>query len=150
MRKELQVAALQNGTAIDHIPSEQVFKVVELLKLNKLDNPVTIGNNLESKKMGKKGIIKISDKFFEENEINRLALIAPNINLNIIRNYDVVEKKEVILPNKIHEIVKCNNPKCITNNEPMHTYFHVTDKKNVEIQCHYCELKIKKEDIILK
>ena len=64
-RKELQVAALENGTAIDHIPSDQVFKVVSLLKLENLPNPITIGNNLESKKMGKKGIIKISDRLFE-------------------------------------------------------------------------------------
>lgn len=150
MRKELQVAALENGTAIDHIPSEQVFKVVSLLQVHTLKNPITIGNNLESKKMGSKGIIKISDKYFEENEINRLALIAPHINLNIIRNYEVVEKKEVTLPNEIRGIVKCNNPKCITNNEPMETLFHVTDKTKVEIQCHFCELKIQKENIVLK
>lgn len=120
-RKELQVAALCNGTAIDHIPSNQVFKVLSLLNLGDLKNPVTIGNNLESKKMGTKGIIKISDKFFEEEEINRIALIAPNVVLNIIKDYQVVEKKRISLPQTILGIVKCNNPKCITNNEPMLT-----------------------------
>ncbi|NCB27420.1 MAG: aspartate carbamoyltransferase regulatory subunit, partial [Bacteroidia bacterium] len=118
MRKELQVAALENGTAIDHIPSEAVFKVVSLLQLQKLSNRITIGNNLKSSKMGKKGIIKVSDKFFREDEINRIALVAPNVNLNVIRNFEVVEKKKVVLPDEIIEIVKCNNPKCITNNEP--------------------------------
>ncbi len=150
MRKELQVAALKNGTAIDHIPSEQLFKVVTLLGLDNLKNPITIGSNLESKKMGTKGIIKIADKFFKEDEINRIALVAPNVNLNIIENFEVVEKKRVILPDEISEIVMCNNPKCITNNEPMKTRFHVTDKEKVELQCHYCEVKISKEDIILK
>jgi len=149
MRKELQVAALENGTAIDHIPSEAVFKVVSLLQLQKLSNRITIGNNLKSSKMGKKGIIKVSDKFFREDEINRIALVAPNVNLNVIRNFEVVEKKKVVLPDEIIEIVKCNNPKCITNNEPMKTRFHVVDKEMVELQCHYCELKIKKEDIEL-
>jgi aspartate carbamoyltransferase regulatory subunit len=149
MRKELQVAALENGTAIDHIPSEAVFKVVSLLQLQKLSNRITIGNNLKSSKMGKKGIIKVSNKFFREDEINRIALVAPNVNLNIIRNFEVVEKKKVILPDEIIEIVKCNNPKCITNNEPMRTRFHVIDKEMVELQCHYCELKIKKEEIEL-
>lgn len=149
MRKELQVAALENGTAIDHIPSEAVFKVVSLLQLQKLSNRITIGNNLKSSKMGKKGIIKVSDKFFREDEINRIALVAPNVNLNIIRNFEVVEKKKVVLPDEIVEIVKCNNPKCITNNEPMKTRFHVVDKEMVELQCHYCELKIRKEEIEL-
>lgn len=150
MRKELQVAALENGTAIDHIPSDKVFHVVSLLKLDQLKNPITIGSNLESKKMGTKGIIKIADKFFAEDEINRIALVAPNVNLNIIKNYEVSEKKQVTLPDEIIEIVRCNNPKCITNNEPMRTRFHVTDKEKVELQCHYCEVKIGKEDIVLK
>ena len=148
-KKELQVAALENGTAIDHIPSEQLFKVVSLLEIEKLDTPVTIGYNFDSKKMSKKGIIKISDKFFEEDEINRISLIAPNVKLNIIRDYEVVEKKLVALPDEVLGIVKCNNPKCITNNEPMKTYFNVIDKKNVTLKCHYCEMKIKKEDIVL-
>lgn len=150
MRKEMQVAALENGTAIDHIPPEQVFKVVSLLGLDRLTNKVTIGNNLKSNKMGTKGIIKIADRFFEEDEINRIALVAPNVNLNIIKNFEVVDKKEVTLPEEINEIVKCNNPKCISNNEPMKTRFHVIDKEKVELQCHYCEIKIRKEDVILK
>lgn len=149
-RKELQVAALCNGTAIDHIPSDQVFKVLSLLNLASVKNPVTIGNNLESKKMGTKGIIKISDKFFEEKEINRIALIAPNVVLNIIKDYQVVEKKRVSLPKTILGIVKCNNPKCITNNEPMLTKFEVLDNNNVILNCHYCDIKVLKEDVILK
>lgn len=149
MGKELQVAALENGTAIDHIAADAVFKVVSLLQLQKLNNRITIGNNLKSSKMGSKGIIKVSDKFFREDELNRIALVAPNVNLNIIRNFEVVEKKKVVLPDEIVEIMKCNNPKCITNNEPMKTRFHVTDKEKVELQCHYCEVKIKKEEVVL-
>lgn len=146
----LQVAALCNGTAIDHIPSDVVFKVVSLLDLQNVQHPITIGNNLESKKMGKKGIIKITDKFFEDNEINKIAIIAPKAVLNIIRDYEVVEKKKLNLPDTLVDIVKCNNPKCITNNEPMSTRFEVVDHASMEIRCHYCNLKIKKEDIVLK
>jgi len=149
-RKELLVAALCNGTAIDHIPSDQVFKVVSLLNLEKLKNPITIGSNLESKKMGTKGIIKISDKFFEKEEIDRIALVAPNVILNIIEDYQVIEKKKVSIPQVIKGIVKCNNPKCITNNEPMQTHFEVMDEKNVVLKCHYCNIKIEKDEIILK
>jgi aspartate carbamoyltransferase regulatory subunit len=99
--------------------------------------------------MGKKGIIKIADKFFEEDEINRISLIAPYVKLNIIRDYEVVEKKLVYLPDELSGIVKCNNPKCITNNEPMKTRFRLIDKDKVTIQCQYCEMKTKKEDIVL-
>ena len=134
-KKELQVAALENGTAIDHIPPSQLF---------------TIGNNFHSNKMGCKGMIKIADKFFEEDEINRIAMIAPNIILNIIRDYEVVEKKTVTLPDELIGLVKCNNPKCITNNEPMLSRFHVIDKEKGTIKCHYCERKINKEDIIIR
>lgn len=149
MGKALQVAALKSGTAIDHIPPDQLFKVVTILRLQDLENRITIGNNLGSRKMGTKGIIKISDKFFEEDEINRIALVAPKVILNIIKNYEVVEKKRVTLPDVITGIVKCNNPKCITNNEPMKTRFDVVDKDHVTLKCHYCEIKINKEDIIL-
>lgn len=145
----MQVAALENGTAIDHIPPRQLFKVADMLSLKELENTITIGNNFHSKKMGSKGIIKIADKFFEEDVINRIALIAPNVILNIIRDYEVVEKKTVELPDELVGLVKCNNPKCITNNEPMPTRFDVIDKESGTVKCRYCERKINKEDIII-
>ena len=91
-KKELQVAALKNGTVIDHIPSDKLFTVVSLLHLEDVAANITIGNNFESKKLGKKGIIKIADRFFSSDEINRLSVVAPNIVLNIIKDYEVVEK----------------------------------------------------------
>ena len=148
--KIMEVAALENGTAIDHIPTDQLFKVASMLELEHLPNCITIGNNLNSGKMNLKGIIKIADKFFEEDVINRIALVAPNVVLNIIRDYEVVEKKRVSLPDELLGIVKCNNPKCITNNEPMLTRFAVINHDACSIQCHYCDRKIKKEDIVLK
>ena len=148
-KKELQVAALENGTAIDHIPPSQLFKVAKLLGLENMNNTITIGNNFHSNKMGCKGVIKISDKFFCDEEINRIALIAPNVILNIIRDYEVVEKKTVTLPDELVGLVKCNNPKCITNNEPMATIFHVIDKDNCIVKCHYCEKEQKREEITI-
>lgn len=149
-KRELQVAALENGTAIDHIPPSQLFKVAKLLGLENMNNTITIGNNFHSSKMGCKGVIKISNKFFEEDEIDRIALIAPKVILNIIRDYEVVEKKTIALPDELVGLVKCNNPKCITNNEPMPTRFEVIDKERGTIKCRYCERKINKEDIIIK
>lgn len=146
-KQELQVAALENGTVIDHIPSEKLFTVVSLLRLANMDNNITIGFNLASKKLGKKGIIKIADKFFCDEEINRIAVVAPHVKLNIIRDYEVVEKKEVQIPDELKGIVKCANPQCITNNEPMRTLFHVVNKETGAIKCHYCEKEQKREEV---
>ncbi|MBQ9500034.1 MAG: aspartate carbamoyltransferase regulatory subunit [Bacteroidaceae bacterium] len=150
-KKELQVAALENGTVIDHIPADKLFTVVSLLGLEQMENRITIGFNLESLRLGKKGIIKIADKFFSEADINKIAVVAPNVVINIIRDYEVVEKHDVVLPDTLKGIVKCSNPKCVTNNEPMPTYFHVVDKENCIVKCHYCEHEQNRENIkILK
>lgn len=138
-RKELLVAAIKDGTVIDHIPADKTYQVVDLLHLNELDVPITIGNNLPSKKIGRKGIIKISGKQFTTEEISRLSVVAPRIVLNIIKDYEVVEKRTVETPDELHGIVTCNNPKCITNNEPMQTFFTVVDKAKGIIKCHYCD-----------
>ncbi|MCB6902174.1 aspartate carbamoyltransferase regulatory subunit [Hoylesella buccalis] len=143
-KKERLVAAIENGTVIDHIPASKTYQVVNLLELQSLNTPVTIGNNFVSKKIGKKGIIKVSDKFFSDEEISRLSVVAPKIVLNIIKDYEVVEKKTVETPNELRGIVKCNNPMCITNNEPMQTVFHVVDKTHGLLKCHYCD---KEQDI---
>ena len=143
-KNEIMVAAIKNGTVIDHIPTEKTYAVASLLRLDQLSNPVTIGYNYRSKKLGRKGIIKIEDKFFTDEEISRLSVVAPNIVLNVIQDYNVVEKKTVTTPDDLKGIVKCNNPKCITNTEPMQTLFHVVDKEHGTIKCHYCE---KEQDI---
>jgi aspartate carbamoyltransferase regulatory subunit len=138
-KKERLVAAIENGTVIDHIPSEKTFEVANLLQLQKLTTPVTIGYNFQSSLVGHKGIIKVSNKFFTDDEISRLSVVAPNVVLNIIRDYEVVEKKMVETPDELRGIVKCNNPKCITNNEPMETIFNVIDKESGILKCHYCD-----------
>ncbi len=148
-KKERLVAAIENGTVIDHIPAEKTFQVVNLLELQNLSTPVTIGYNFSSSKVGCKGIIKVSDKFFTDDEISRLSVVAPNIILNIIRDYEVVEKKQVITPDELCGIVKCNNPKCITNNEPVATIFNVVDKEAGTLKCHYCDKEQQMENVEL-
>ena len=138
-KTERQVAAIKNGTVIDPIPAEKTYQVANLLELKALTNPVTIGYNYPSKKIGKKGIIKVSDKYFTNEEISRLSVVAPNVVLNIIKDYEVVEKKTVETPDELRGIVRCNNPKCITNNEPMQTVFNVVDKNLGILKCHYCD-----------
>ncbi len=137
-KKELNVSAIKDGTVIDHIPAKDLFKVVKILGLQNISNQITFGTNLDSKKLGKKAIIKVADKFFEGSEINKIALIAPMANLNIINNYEVTEKKPVELPNKLTGLCKCINPKCITNSEPMPTKFDVLAGETVSLKCCYC------------
>jgi aspartate carbamoyltransferase regulatory subunit len=139
-REELMVAAIKNGTVIDHIPSSKLFEVVNLLHLEQIDNSsIMMGYNLQSKKHGTKSIIKVSDKFFTDAELNQLSVVAPNVSLCVIRDYEVVEKKKVSLPQEIKGIVRCANPKCITNNEPMQTHFTLVDTQRGILRCHYCE-----------
>ena len=145
----LQVSALCNGTVIDHIPADKLFAVVNLLNIPMMSNNVTIGYNLESKKLGKKGLIKISDRFFTDDEVNKISVVAPNVILNTIRNYNVVEKREVKMPDEIHNIIKCNNLNCITNNEPMATHFYVANRDTHTLKCRYCEKEVSLNDINL-
>lgn len=138
-KKELIVSAIENGTVIDHIPVDTVLMVLSILGLDKYEDEVLIGNNLNSKKYGKKGIIKARNKFFEQDDINKIALVAPNATLIVIRDYEVVEKKFVEIPEKIEKILKCINPNCITNKETIETKFNVIEENPLKIQCHYCE-----------
>ena len=145
MKKELVVSAIKNGTVIDHIPADKLFQVVRALDLNDCTDQILMGNNLTSFKFGKKGIIKCQDKFFEKSEINKIALITPHATLITIRNYEVVEKIEIEIPDTIEGMVKCFNPKCITNNENVLQKFTVIEKEDIKLQCRYCQKITKKE-----
>lgn len=139
IKKELKVSAIKNGTVIDHIPSPSLFKVITILGLDKTEHQVTFGTNLESRQLGTKAIIKVTDIFFKDDEINKIALVAPDAKLNIIKDYQVVEKKVVNVPDNVLGLAKCMNPQCITNNEEMLPKFEVTQKKPVALKCEYCE-----------
>ncbi len=147
-KQQKLVAALENGSVIDHIPTDKLFIVAQLLQLELCTEPVLIGNNLESQVMGKKGIIKIAGKFFSESEISKLAVLCPNMRLTVIRDYEVAEKREIALPEELTNIVKCANPVCITNNEPMKTVFYRKDLET--LKCRYCGKEQKLKDIKLK
>ena len=139
--KELKVSARENGTVVDHIPADRVYKALDILNIKDCtQHQITIGINLTSKLHGRKGIIKIADKFFENEELNKLALIAPKATVNIIRDFKVVEKKKLEMPAVIEGIAKCMNPKCITNHQPIRTRFTTINQDNeVLLLCHFCE-----------
>ncbi|MCL2727293.1 MAG: aspartate carbamoyltransferase regulatory subunit [Bacteroidales bacterium] len=138
--KKLKVSAIKDGTVIDRIPPQSLFKVIEILGLDQTGHQITFGTNLESKHLGKKAIIKIADSFFEDEDVNRIALIAPDAKFNVIRNYEVVEKRQVEIPDQIRGIARCVNPKCITNHQNVETRFTTKKERGgISLVCHYCE-----------
>ncbi|MCR5014877.1 MAG: aspartate carbamoyltransferase regulatory subunit [Bacteroidales bacterium] len=148
-RKELVVSALENGTVIDHIPADKVFHVVKILGLENVSTPVYFGTNVESKKYGTKGFIKVSDKYFAPEDVNKIALVAPTASIIEIKDFEVVHKQTVQIPDKIEKIVKCFNPNCVTNKEhDIPTKFRVkyVDGK-LRLVCHYCEKYTSEENI---
>lgn len=148
MEKHLKVSAIKDGTVLDHIPPDQLFRVIDILGLNNSMSQITFGTNLDSKRLGKKGIIKISNIFFEADDINRIALIAPHAKINIIHDFEVVEKHVLTIPNNIKGIVKCMNPMCITNHQEVETQFTTIVKSpHIKLLCRYCEKVTDKENL---
>ncbi len=147
-RKELIVSALENGTVIDHIPSKNVFQVIKILNLDTFDNQILFGINLDSRRYGKKGIIKVKNKFFEKEEINKIAIVAHSATLTVIKDFEIIEKKPVEAPEIVERFIKCINPNCVTNHEHISTKFSVIDKDAMKLQCHYCEKTTSKENFI--
>lgn len=144
------VSAIEKGTVIDHIPSDATLKVMHILKLDGVDEIVSVAFNLKSKLMKTKGVIKIGGKYLNSKEINRIALIAPQSTLSKIENYKVIEKTKLEIPDDIIGVAKCINPNCITNNEKMRTSFHVEDRNPVKVRCEYCERTMTRKELIIK
>ena len=138
-KKELEVSAIKNGTVIDHIPANVTFKIVQILDLYNYPGAITIGTNLDSITLGRKGIIKIADRYLSDEEIGRLSVVSPDVTLNIIKDYQIVEKKYVKYPKQIIGVVKCTNPKCVTNHQPIPTKMEVFDMNQKSLRCIYCE-----------
>lgn len=145
-QKILQVAAIENGTVLDHLPSDKVLKILEMLSLD-AGHTVTLGINLESKKRKKKGIIKISGRAITEKEMNKIAILAPDATTNFIENYAVVKKKKCMLRDIEPNIIRCNNPNCITNHEEVVTKFYIIEKQPLKIQCYFCERSFNEKEI---
>ena len=147
-RKELKVQAIENGTVIDHIPARNVYQVMRMLNLDECEEQILFGTNLESKKYGTKGIIKVRNRYFERRDLNKIAIVAPTATVIVIKNYQVIEKKQVETPDDIVEFVKCVNPNCITNVENVTTKFDVIQDGDIKLQCHYCEKFTEKRNMV--
>jgi len=150
--KAYKVYKIENGTVIDHIPAGKGLQVIKVLGLGKKTNNyfIALGMNLQSKKHDYKDLVKIENKELSEEEINKIALLAPIATMNIIRNSRIAKKYTVRIPENINGIIKCSNPNCITNNEQnITTKFCLIQKNPLKIRCHYCERAMVSGDIIL-
>ena len=149
-KTELKIKAIENGTVIDHITANKALHILKILELPDAETTnVTVAMNVSSAEIGRKDIVKIENRELDHRELNQIALIAPKATINIIRNFEPVKKDKIILPDKITSILKCTNPKCITNyqNEPIIPKFNVINKYPPVVRCHYCEKLIDTEDI---
>ena len=137
----LKVQPIRNGTVIDHIPCGKSLIVLEMLGVTGSTSvPVSLVMNVPSKKMGSKDIIKVEDRELTQSELDRLALVAPDAHVAIIRAYSVAEKLTINLGEEIVNVVKCAMSNCITSNlrEPLPHRLKVVSKDPLELRCHYC------------
>lgn len=148
--KERKVPAIKEGTVIDHIPSRDTFKIIRILNPQEFKHPISVTLNLESKKMGKKGVIKIDNRFLTKGEVNKIAILAPKATVSIIKNYKVQKKIKVKIPKELVGIINCTNPVCITNKEKVKSKFEVISEVPFEVKCHYCERVYGKDEVEIK
>ena len=139
-QSELLVRRIKEGTVIDHIDEGKGLQVLNALRIDGKDGSlITIALNVPSGKFKKKDIIKVENKFLKDDDTNKLAVIVPNATINIIKNYKLVEKRRVALPNEVDRIFRCSNPDCITNStEHIESVMDVIDKEGRVLKCRYC------------
>ncbi|MGY5141873.1 MAG: aspartate carbamoyltransferase regulatory subunit [Nitrosopumilus sp.] len=139
-QSELMVRRIKEGTVIDHIDEGKGLQVINALHIDGKDGSlITIALNVPSGKFSKKDIIKVENKFLKDEDTNKIAVIAPKATINMIRDYKLVEKRRVSLPNEIDKIFRCSNPDCITNsNEVIESVMDVIDKEGSILKCRYC------------
>lgn len=138
--KELKIPPIKDGTVIDHITAGNAVKVLHILGIPKSSSAiVSVAMNVKSR-LGKKDIVKVENRELDPYEVDKIALISPKATINIIRDYEVVEKHRVKLPEEIIGIVCCSNPTCVSNSkEPVKSRFIVINKDPPRIKCYYCE-----------
>ncbi len=147
-REFYKVTSLRQGTVIDHLPPGMALKALEVLGIG-TDRVVTIGMYLESKKWGRKDLVKIEGKELNEAEVAKIALLGRHTTISIIRDWRVVDKLPVLLPSEIHGVVRCPNPSCITNHDPVRTRFRMEQEEPLKVRCFYCERVVSKEELEL-
>lgn len=143
----MNIDTIKNGYVIDHITAGNATKIYRLLNLDQLKSQVALITNVKSKKSGTKDLLKIGELI--DIDLDKLAFIDPNITVNIVKNNKIIEKKKLELPEKLINVCKCNNPRCITSTErSLNQIFNLTDKDKIIYRCNYCETMLEKDKFI--
>jgi aspartate carbamoyltransferase regulatory subunit len=151
MSKTLPVSAIKNGTVIDHIRPGQAPRIMHLLKVLESKNKVTMGLNLPSKLISLKDLLKIENRVLTNDEANEVVIFAPEATINIIKDFEVIQKMTTHFPRTIENIFLCANPACITHNEPVKSLFNIEDQgKRIKLTCHYCEKSFDRDQVKVK
>jgi aspartate carbamoyltransferase regulatory subunit len=143
-KEALRVSKIENGTVIDHVSAGQALNVLAILGIDGLgDDVLSIGMNVPSDRLGRKDVVKIEGRELSQSELDVLSLIAPAATINIIRNYDVVDKHRVERPNEVTGVLKCPNHNCITTeDEPVDSRFDVLDDG---VRCEFCDTIVRED-----
>jgi aspartate carbamoyltransferase regulatory subunit len=146
----LRVSKIKNGTVIDHITGGHALDVVKILGITgHRSGVVSIAMNVPSKRLGIKDIVKVEGRELDASEVDKIALLAPHATINIVKDYKVIEKKRVKLPEAVRGVVKCDNPACISNSsEPVQSKFYIEKEEPLRLKCHYCGHVMEKKDIL--
>jgi aspartate carbamoyltransferase regulatory subunit len=140
MSKTLPVSAIKNGTVIDHIRPGQAPRIMHLLNVLQSKNKVTMGLNLPSKLIGLKDLLKIENRVLTNDEANEVVIFSPEATINIIKDFEVLQKIITHVPQTITGVFLCPNRMCITHNEPVKSFFDIEAQgKQIKLLCHYCE-----------
>ena len=148
--RELRVRKIRNGTVIDHITDGMALKVLKILGISgEENNVVSIVMHVPSEKIGRKDIVKIEGKELDPKEVDKISLISPSATINIVRDYKIIKKEKVKLPEVIEGFPRCVNPNCITNSgEPITQRFKVEEQAPLLIRCEYCGKLMNSEEIL--
>jgi len=148
---KIRIVKIHDGTVIDHIRAGKALEVLKILRITGEDgNIVSLAMNISSSKIEKKDIVKVEHRFLKDEEVARIALVAPEATINLIKDNKLIKKIHIELPDTLTDIMKCPNQRCVTNKErePIHSKYQVISHKPIQLKCLYCWTIIEEGHII--
>ena len=149
METTLKISKIKDGTVIDHIPAGKSLKVLSILGISEVgESTVSVAMRVQSGQLGHKDVVKIENRTLQKKELDKLSLLAPNASISIIKNFEIVKKFNLSIPDAISGVVECQNQNCITKTrEPVAPSFHVISRKPIVIKCDFCERTMSEPEI---
>jgi aspartate carbamoyltransferase regulatory subunit len=149
--EKIRIVKIHDGTVIDHIRAGKALEVLKILGITGKDgNIVTLAMNISSSRIEKKDIVKVEHRFLKDEEVARIALVAPEATINLIEDFKLIKKTRVVLPETITDIFECPNQRCVTNKErePIQSKYEIVSQTPIQLKCLYCWTLVEEQDII--